>query len=396
MQLTLKEQSSDGSLVTAHSEIADSNEQKLLLPFTELSHMSETAGWVTPVNARESIRFVQAAFSQKDYVRGINETRRKWEAEDIVSTKETGSTLLSNQYFAPRKGRDSLDLFKYNSCSTLYVDGTLSSSDLLDTCHSVALALSCILRYNYDQGLEIVTYDIFSEIVHPTMPDYFQSETNDRTSEDMIFEFIYPLFWTLETNSECVVMTLIYIERMLEYTGVTIHGLNWGRVILGGLLLATKVWTDDRIYNADFLRILSDIGVNELNVLEVWYIKAISFNLGIKASTYAKYYFELRHLSERSSRKICQKPLTIQQATILEAKTLYTEDSIRGFRKKLGETSPVSSREQTPTASIASLSLTGGSIFSSNFVPRSPNDTALKRAQSDLAFSPIGSPAMVM
>jgi len=135
------------------------------------------------------------------------------------------------------------------------------------------------------------------------------------------------------------------------------------------------------------------------NVLEVWYIKAIAFNLSIKASTYAKYYFALRDLSDRSSRKQSQRPLTIQQATILEAKTLYTEDSIRVFRTRhVGNTSD--SRCHTPIASFTSLKgstqLTTDSIFDPLQVPRSPRGLALTRAQSDHAFSPLGSPAMVM
>jgi len=368
-----------------------------------LTHMSETAGWVIPSGSDTKPIFTLAAEDQKEYTRSATEYRRALEAHDALSSA-AGKNIQSSlpyQYLSGPKLKTDVNAIKYNSCSTLFVDGTLHSSDLVETLHGIALALACILRRNHYEGVELVTDDIFSEDLHPTMPDHLVSD--ECPNEETIFEFIYPLFWTMETNAECAVLALIYIERMLKYTGITLHALNWGRVILGGMLLATKVWTDDRIYNADFLGYLSDIGVKELNNLEVWYIKAITFNLSIKASTYAQYYFELRDLTERSYRHRSQKPLTVHEAVELETKTLYTEENVRQLRNKRKSISEEASKKSSSNSVAQSTDSTtlGLGIIDENpdnepTMPPVQSPPQLRRARSDYIFAPFGSPAMVM
>jgi len=108
------------------TEPAQNAQELLTLPFEELSHMSETAGWIIPPSAKDTVQFTQAASSQKEYVREMNQ--QEGEMTDIVEP-----VADHDLYFARLKGKRNSANVKYNSCSTLYVDGTLSSSDLRDT-----------------------------------------------------------------------------------------------------------------------------------------------------------------------------------------------------------------------------------------------------------------------
>lgn len=105
-------------------------------------------------------------------------------------------------------------------------------------------------------------------------------------------------------------------------TGVTIHASNWRRIVLGALILASKVWEDQAVWNVDFLNVFPNLTVDDLNQLERHYLNSLQFNVSLKASVYAKYYFELRALSERDSQHFPLKPLDKEGQKRLEVSVL--------------------------------------------------------------------------
>lgn len=65
-------------------------------------------------------------------------------------------------------------------------------------------------------------------------------------------------------TADCAIITLIYVERMLINTDIAIQAGNWARVILGGLVLASKVWDDQAVWNVDFCTIFPDVRVRDM------------------------------------------------------------------------------------------------------------------------------------
>ena len=51
---------------------------------------------------------------------------------------------------------------------------------------------------------------------------------------------------------------------MLEHTGITLHAINWARIVLGGVILASKVWDDHAVWNIDYCQIFPDVDVTDL------------------------------------------------------------------------------------------------------------------------------------
>jgi hypothetical protein len=49
---------------------------------------------------------------------------------------------------------------------------------------------------------------------------------------------------TPKLTPECAIITLVYVNRIITYTGLALHATNWKRVVLGGVLMASKVWDD--------------------------------------------------------------------------------------------------------------------------------------------------------
>jgi Cyclin, N-terminal domain len=74
-------------------------------------------------------------------------------------------------------------------------------------------------------------------------------------SVDAIYEFIRTLFNKACLSSECSLVCLIYVERLMEAASVPLLASTWKPVVLCGLLLASKVCA--LLYNEQITHILS-------------------------------------------------------------------------------------------------------------------------------------------
>ena len=86
---------------------------------------------------------------------------------------------------------------------------------------------------------------------------------------------------------------------------------NWKRLTLISLILASKVWDDDSLENVHFPQVMQDITLKEISGLEKVFLSIIDFDLVIKGSEYAKYYFILKALAENFNSTLPMGPLSV-------------------------------------------------------------------------------------
>jgi hypothetical protein len=214
---------------------------------------------------------------------------------------------------------------KSNSTSTLFINSTLNSPDNEEIVRCMAVALYWSLRKN-EKIANKKFADIFSERKFPLNDDI---DLEHSPTIKQVQEFISVIFHGENLSAECGVMCMAYIERVLILTGVTIHASNWRRIVLGALILASKVWEDQAVWNVDFLNVFPNLTVDDLNQLERHYLNSLQFNVSLKASVYAKYYFELRALSERDSQHFPLKPLDKEGQKRLEIRSKGLETTAK-------------------------------------------------------------------
>jgi len=204
-----------------------------------------------------------------------------------------------------------------NSCSTIYVDdSTVAQPNWKAMIKCVSHAIhSQIVHRKSNRSM-----DIFDEKLHPITKDLVPNDYDQHDPEQRtIYRFMRILFTAAQLTAECAIVTQVYLERVLSYGELDLCPSNWKRLLLGAVMLASKVWDDQAVWNVDFCQILKDMTVNEMNELEREYVQLLQFNVNVSSSIYAKYYFDLRQLAKEEKISFPDELLTKEKAIKLEA-----------------------------------------------------------------------------
>ena len=118
-------------------------------------------------------------------------------------------------------------------------------------------------------------------------------DVKEWTHEEII-EFIKRIFVDMQLAIECILIMLIYIERLMVIGGVEIRYMNWKPISFIGILLASKFWEDLNFWNVDFLGVGQSYTLEGINQLESQFLALSKYNLFVSASLYARYYFAVR------------------------------------------------------------------------------------------------------
>ncbi|XP_062907693.1 cyclin-Y-like protein 1 isoform X2 [Mobula hypostoma] len=159
--------------------------------------------------------------------------------------------------------------------------------------------------------------------------DYYKRDPEHKH----IYRFVRTLFSAAQLTAECAIVTLVYLERLLTYAEIDICPSNWKRIVLGAILLASKVWDDQAVWNVDYCQILKDMTVEDMNEMERQFLELLQFNINVPASVYAKYYFDLRSLADDNNMNFPLEPLSKERAQKLEAISRLCEDKYKDMSK---------------------------------------------------------------
>ena len=109
----------------------------------------------------------------------------------------------------------------------------------------MALAIHYIIVDGHNQEDPMLYSEHFDEKLHPLtdarIPENYAEVI---PSDTEIFSFMNRLFDAAALSAECGIITMVYINRCIQYTDLAVHASNWKRVLLGGILMASKVWDD--------------------------------------------------------------------------------------------------------------------------------------------------------
>jgi hypothetical protein len=93
-------------------------------------------------------------------------------------------------------------------------------------------------------------------------------------------------------SSQCFILALIYIDRLIQRNNFILSELNVHRVVITAILLAAKFF-DDAYYNNAYYAKVGGVLVSEMNGLEVEFLFRINFSLHVTLEVFLKYQEEL-------------------------------------------------------------------------------------------------------
>jgi len=211
---------------------------------------------------------------------------------------------------------------KNNSTSSLFIKDTINSPDVDEILRCMAVALLYHLKNGIKADFKLD--NIFSELYHPLTRESL--DLMNLPDVATIFRFINTIFRVQKLPPECCILSLAYIEKILIRGQIALHPVNWRRIVFSAIMLATKVWEDESVWNVDFLDVFPLLTIIDLNNLENRFLELLQFNVIITGSEYAKYYFELRALSQLDSFPL--EPLNREAQSKLEERSQRTNAKV--------------------------------------------------------------------
>ena len=125
----------------------------------------------------------------------------------------------------------------------------------------------------------------------PLFHFYFEKvpyEERHPGAED-VMRFIRDVMDKMQLTTECIVIALIYLEKVMLTGKIEIRDLNWKPLVFTATLLASKFWEDIIWYNVDFVENLQMFSLRSINRLESEFLSLCDYNIYVSAEAYAQY-----------------------------------------------------------------------------------------------------------
>jgi len=105
-------------------------------------------------------------------------------------------------------------------------------------------------------------------------------------------------------SSECLVLALIYIDRLIQQSNFALTALNVHRVLITAVMLAAKFF-DDQYFNNLYYAKVGGVPCKEINALEVEFLFLTNFSLHVTEDVFFRYFHELMNHAAHAACPSC-------------------------------------------------------------------------------------------
>lgn len=179
---------------------------------------------------------------------------------NIGSPELEGMRLLDEQYTReisshPEEERQPQGHMRRNTSNTMFVNSTMASPDIQGTIRCICAVYRTHILQSMDSpqspgsvvpvGSTVINPDIFRDDLGGELVTSESTSQKIPSLED-IESFYKEFFRRSQMEHDTIIMSLIYIERLIKRTegGIRPTPLNWRSMLFGCMILASKVWDD--------------------------------------------------------------------------------------------------------------------------------------------------------
>ena len=125
----------------------------------------------------------------------------------------------------------------------------------------------------------------------PLFHFYFEKVQYEETITEVedVMRFIRDIMDKMQLTTECIVIGLIYLEKIMLTGKIEIRDLNWKPLVFTAILLASKFWEDIIWYNVDFVDNLQMYSLKSVNRMESEFLSLCDYNIYVSAEAYEQY-----------------------------------------------------------------------------------------------------------
>jgi len=173
----------------------------------------------------------------------------------------------------------------------------------------VILIMSMKVQHGRRKKLIYVLSDVLDRVcerndtlmVRKTPITRFQAS---RTSQIKIKFYLERVAKYTRCSEECLVLSLIYIDRLIRMNqNFLVTFLNVHRLIITGIMLGAKFF-DDKYFNSTLYGKVGGISRREMNLLELEFLRMLSFELFVETRTYDVYNERLMSRAQSMEQKL--------------------------------------------------------------------------------------------
>ena len=113
-------------------------------------------------------------------------------------------------------------------------------------------------------------------------------------NEADVLKFMRKIFDKMQLATECILVSLIYIEKIMTKSKIEIRFSNWRPLVFTSILLASKFWEDICFWNVDYSDALNFYPLKSINRMESEFISLCDYNIYVGTELYANYFNNIK------------------------------------------------------------------------------------------------------
>lgn len=170
-------------------------------------------------------------------------------------------------------------IIKHVLSAELYINAPTEGASLFNESNFIRYHWNIQSTSGYSCTMPIFIYS-YEKIVEPV-----------RTcTESDILAFMRKVFDKMQLATECIIVSLIYLEKIMTTSKIEIRFSNWRPLVFTSILIASKFWEDICFWNVDYSEGLNTYPLKSINRMESEYLGLCNYNMYVSKEAYQSYY----------------------------------------------------------------------------------------------------------